>query len=176
MTTTGPPYQPPASPPPYPYAPYPTRMRRPVGVTILAVLDIIAGIIVLLGAIGAFVLAGYLSSSTVKQNLQQHLPTWFLNIAPVAMAALGMILLVIAIIIFLVARGFLKGRNWSRVLAIVLLVLSIISSVFDLIATATFIPGALIRFLIAIIIPVLLIIYLTRPGVKAWFHQPRTYY
>lgn len=169
MTSTQPPIPPTGVQPPSPYAPYPVRRSRPVGVTILAVLEILVGILVLLGSIGVFVLAGSLTLSSVRQNIEQNLPSWFVNIAPAALAIFGVVLLIIAIIIFLVARGFLKGKNWSRVLAMILLVLSILGSVINLIATGLFSAGALVSFIIAIIIPVLLIFYLTRPGVKAWF-------
>jgi hypothetical protein len=166
-----------APPPAYVSAP-PVR-HRPIGVTILAILDIIVGIFIVISAIGFLVLAGYLSSVTIPPDIKQNLPQWFINFAPIAIGIAGVILLIIGLITFLIAWGFLRGRNWSRIVAIILLFISIIVTVINTIVAAIFTTGALIGLIISIIIPVLLIWYLTTPRVKAWFlpayYAPKPY-
>jgi hypothetical protein len=122
----------------------------------------------LLAAFGLFVVAGLFASSTFMNQINQSLPQWLLNIAPVAFAVAGIIVLIIAIIAFMLAYGFLKGRGWAWTLAMVLLFLSII---FDIISWALsgFNPASIVSTIISIIIAVVIIIYLMRPNVKAWF-------
>jgi hypothetical protein len=151
------------------YAPAIPPRHRPIGVTLLAILEIIIGLLVLISAIGVLALAGYLSSFTVPQEVQQTIPQWVINAAPMALALAGVVLFAIAIVSFLIAWGFLKGRNWARTFAIVLLFLSILASIFNAIVTAIFTTDTLFGILLSIIIPVLLIWYLTTRRVKAWF-------
>jgi hypothetical protein len=143
--------------------------HRPIGVTLLAILDIIVGIFILIAAVGVLSLAGYLTSVTIPPEIEQSIPQWVIDAAPVALAFAGVVLLAIAIISFLVAWGFLRGKNWARILSIVLLFLSILTSIFNAIVAAIFTTDALFGILLSILLPVLLIWYLTTTKVKMWF-------
>jgi hypothetical protein len=103
---------------------------RPTGVTIIAILNIIGGIIMLFSAI--------------------------------ALIPIGGILVAIAIVSFVVAYGLLKGRGWAWTLTVVL---SIISIVLNVIAIA----AGNIASIINIIISGIILYYLYRPHVKAYF-------
>jgi len=76
--------------------------------------------------------------------------------------AFGAILIAIAIVSFIVAYGLLKGRGWAWT---VTLILSIISIVWNAITIATGNIGGII----SIIISAVIIYYLYRPHVKAYF-------
>ena len=77
--------------------------------------------------------------------------------------AIGGILLAMAIVSFVVAYGLLKGRGWAWTVTIIL---SIISIVWNAITIAT---AANFGGIISIIISAIIIYYLYRPHVKAYF-------
>ena len=76
--------------------------------------------------------------------------------------AFGAVLVALAIVSFIVAYGLLKGRGWAWT---VTLILSIISIVWNAITIATGNIGGII----SIIISAVIIYYLYRPHVKAYF-------
>jgi len=77
--------------------------------------------------------------------------------------AFGIVLLALAIVSFIVAYGLLKGRGWAWTATIIL---SIISIVWNAITIAT---AANFGGIISIIIDAIIIYYLYRPHVKAYF-------
>lgn len=76
--------------------------------------------------------------------------------------AFGVVLVAIAIVSFVVAYGLLKGKGWAWTVAIIL---SIISIVWNAITLA----GGNFFGIISIIISAVIIYYLYRPHVKAYF-------
>ncbi len=76
--------------------------------------------------------------------------------------AIGGVLLAIAIASFIVAYGLLKGLGWAWTITVIL---SIISIVFNAISIAT----GNIAAIISIIISGIILYYLYRPHVKAYF-------
>ncbi|WP_019176545.1 hypothetical protein [Methanomassiliicoccus luminyensis] len=163
-----------APPPPAPrtevYAPAPAR-RRPLGITVLAVLAAIAGIFMLLSAAGSFALSGALSQN-LPTEIMESVPQWFLDLAPTFFTITGVFLVIVALLAFAVAWGFIKGSNWARVLAIALLAIGIIMSLIGMvgqIASGTFGLGSLGSLVLSIIIPAAIIWYLTTSHVKSWF-------
>ena len=77
--------------------------------------------------------------------------------------AFGAVLVAIGIVSFIVAYGLLKGRGWAWTATIIL---SIISIVWNAITIAT---AANFGGIIPIIIDAIIIYYLYRPHVKAYF-------
>ena len=77
--------------------------------------------------------------------------------------AFGVVLVAIAIVSFVVAYGLLKGKGWAWTLSIIL---SIISIVWNAITIAT---AANFGGIISIIISGVILYYLFRPHVKAYF-------
>jgi predicted membrane protein len=55
--------------------------------------------------------------------------------------------------------GLWSGKSWARTITMILAVISIVTSIFSL-------PGSLISILIEIVI----LYYLTRPHIKAYYH------
>ncbi len=80
--------------------------------------------------------------------------------------AFGAILVALGIVSFIVAYGLLKGKGWAWT---VTLILSIISIVFNVISIAASAGANLIGGIISIIISAVIIYYLYRPHVKAYF-------
>lgn len=167
-TTTSPP---PPQPPPYqpqaaPYYPAPER-RRPLGVTLLAILEILSGIGMLFIALGMFALAALTSNQDFIDAIGPDVPQWIIDNGGVLFGVMGGVMLIFAFVAFLLAWGFLKGKGWARLIGIIFAVLSIISSVISGIATGSLFSIATLGF--SIIIPVLILVYLLLPSTKAWF-------
>ena len=134
---------------------------RPTGVTILAILEIISGVIAI--AFGAFF--GTLMGSMgigMMMGEGEALGAIFAAIGGIVIAlgaifaAIGGIVIALGAISFVLAWGLLKGKSWAWT---VTLILTIISLVFDL-------PSMNI---IGIIIDVVILYYLFRPHVKTYF-------
>lgn len=134
---------------------YPTPQAqpiiRPTGVTILAILEALGGLLLLFGAAALFALSA-LSGSTSGTSAG--------GLIGVFGAALGAFLVILALISFAVAYSFWTGKPWGWWLGLILSVLQIISGLI------TF-PVGVLNILIGIII----LYYLTRPHVKVWFHK-----
>jgi hypothetical protein len=77
--------------------------------------------------------------------------------------AFGAVLVVLAIVSFVVAYGLLKGRRWAWTVTIILSIASIVWNAITLATAANF--GGII----SIIISGIIIYYLFRPHVKAYF-------
>ena len=117
---------------------------RPTGVTILAILEIISGIIAIAFALFFGAMMGSMGSSM------------FGNGGAAIIGVIGGIVVVLGLISFVMAWGLLKGKSWAWTIT---LILTIISLIFDL-------PSMNI---IGIIIDVIILYYLYRPHVKAYF-------
>ena len=149
--------------PPPPYVPM--QRQRPFGVTLLAIL-VLVGII-------------YSSEPWARsywpprrcsrdhRSTGSRIPMEIVEAIPSFFAIVGIALLIMAILWFVVAYGYLKGRGWAWTLSVVLLVISILFSVVS--GILTFSLGGLASMLVGIAIPVIVLVYLFQPKVKAWF-------
>ncbi len=77
--------------------------------------------------------------------------------------AFGAVLVAIAIVSFVVAYGLLKGKRWAWTVSIILSIISIVWNVITLVTAANY--GGII----SIIISGIILYYLFRPHVKAYF-------
>lgn len=118
---------------------------RPIGITIIAILMIISGILFIIGGIG-FTALGVLSLVFLA-------------------AGIGSILLGIASLV--VAWGLLKGAGWAWIITLILTIISVIVNV-------AHIAGGNTASIIGIIINGIIIYYLYRPNVKSYFGRSRT--
>jgi hypothetical protein len=133
--------------------------NRPTGVTIIAILNIIGGIIMLFGGI-ALVAVGSLIPSVLEQGAEMS------NLPASAIGAVGIvgggIIIALGIFSFVVAYGLLKGKGWAWTLTVILAIISIAGNA---ISIATGNPGGIV----SIIISGVIIYYVYRPYVKAYF-------
>jgi hypothetical protein len=77
--------------------------------------------------------------------------------------AFGAVLVAIAIVSFVVAYGLLKGKGWAWTVSIILSIIRIVWNVITLVTAANY--GGII----SIIISGIILYYLFRPHVKAYF-------
>jgi hypothetical protein len=113
-------------------------MERPTGVTILAVLAFLGGVLLLVFGLALGSMFSFLYSGAAGTGI----------------AAL---LVVFALIQFGVGYGYWVGATWAWWLGIIAAVLDVIS-----IVTLN---------VFGLIIGIIMLYYLTRPHVKAWFHK-----
>ena len=148
-----------------------TPKSRPTGVTIIAILNIIGGILMLLIGLGLTIAGAILPfvPQSEFQQQQQNLTAGDIDLSQVppslvggGLLAIGAILLAIGIVSFVVAYGLLKGRRWAWTLTIVLSIISIVLA-------AISIAAGNIPSVINLIISGVILYYLYRPHVKAYF-------
>jgi len=121
---------------------------RPTGVTVLAILEAIAGVYYLATGFGDFV-----ATSIIRTLAGSGIPS---DILPLISRSVGAVLLIFGLASLLLAWGLWTGKGWARMIALVIAILSIIAS--------------LISFhLIGVVIDGIIIYYLTRPNVKQFF-------
>ncbi len=116
---------------------------RPTGVTILAILEIVSGVI----AIGFGV---------VFNAMLGTVGIGMMELGSVVLLTITGGLMALGAVSFLLAWGLLKGKSWAWTIT---LIITIISLVFDLVGMN--IIGLIIEFVI--------LYYLFRPHVKAYF-------
>jgi len=128
------------------------RKTRPTGVTILAVLEALGGLVWLLAGAGIMMVGALM-------------PIFGVGLAMVfgAIAGLmGLVFLIFGIIAFVLAYGLFTGRGWAWLWSLIFAVIGIILALFE--AMSSLGSGIL-----PIIIYLVIIYYLTRPHVKAFF-------
>jgi hypothetical protein len=134
-------------------------MGRPTGVTIIAVLMVIAGIVMIIAGISAMAIAPLLPMALQDQDLPVGLSEAMLGGLAVGS---GAFMIALGIAGLIIAYGLFKGKGWAWTAAVVL---SIIGIVMSAVAIATGNFGSVI----SIIINGVILYYLYRPHVKAYF-------
>jgi hypothetical protein len=125
--------------------------EKPLGVIIIVILDVL-GAIGFLGIGGLLVGGGGLFAALGEFPGMEFLAGLFV--------AIGAILILLGIFELVVAWGLWTGQGWAWTLCLVLTIISLILSL----------PGALAGVgIVGIIIDIIIIYYLTRPHVKAFF-------
>jgi hypothetical protein len=160
--------------------------HRPLGVTIIAILTIIEGILLILG--GVFLVAIGVLISFAPHNTTDNtllLPKFF-GVIP---TAIGTLLLEIGIGLLVMFYGLLKGKGWAWTITIILVVLGIaiqiISTTSGAVLSASItssrssngnsVISGIIGGMIGIAINAVIVYYLFRPNVKTYFgkaHPP----
>jgi hypothetical protein len=140
-----------------------TTKTRPTGVTIIAILNIISGIIMLIGGVGLAAIGSILPTMTkIDPNAGGQLAV--AGLLGVGGVAVGGILVILGIISFIVAWGLLKGRGWAWTVTLILSIISLVMGVISLVAGSF---GSVANIIIAGII----MYYLYRPHVKVFFEK-----
>ena len=154
-------YQPPPTGyPQYPqYPTYPQKRERPFGVAIIAVLEALSGILYLL--IGIFMIVGGIAFASIIMK-EINVPITGFSLGAIFMAV-GVVLIIFGIIALIMAKGLWDGKGWAWTITLILNVIGLIFGIISLIFTRS--GGGIIPLLINVII----IYYLTRPHVKAFF-------
>jgi len=125
---------------------------RPSGVTILAVLEALGGLVWLLAG------AGMMMVGALMPLFGVGLPMFLGAIA----GLMSLVFLILGIIAFVLAYGLFTGKGWAWLWSLVFAVIGVILALFE--AMSSLGSGIL-----PIIIYLVIIYYLTRPHVKAFF-------
>jgi hypothetical protein len=139
---------------------------RPLGVSIIAILNVISGIIMLIGGVGLAAVGSALPTmTTVNPNAGGQMA--LVGLLGGGAAAVGAVLIVLGIVSFIVAWGLFKGKGWAWTVTIILSAISVIMGIVSLVG-GNF--GAIVNIIIAGVV----IYYLYRPHVKAYFGKTAT--
>ena len=189
------------------------QIKRPIGVTIIAILTIIGGIILTFGGISLLAFGAFFTSVPIdvfiseqmqrqqeqlqlqQQQHQQQLQQELRNATELqALAqflggvgiAIGAIVLAVGIGYLVVSYGLLKGKGWAWIITVILTIIAIavqiVSGVTASMFNASFIDDTnsfatgIIAQIVGIAINGVILYYLYRPNVKAFFgkSQPST--
>jgi uncharacterized membrane protein len=157
--------------------------HRPIGVTIIAILTIIGGILLLISGLSLIALGTLISitpsgTTTTSTNVNSHPMAQVFGIIS---AAIGSALLVIGIGYIIMFYGLLKGKRWAWTITIILLIIGIAIQIISTTAGSVFnasisssssansVISGIAGGIIGIAINIVVIYYLYRPNVKAFF-------
>ena len=134
-------------------------MKRPTGVTILAVAAIVYGVfnllLALLGLLGSALLASGIAAAAIKYSAGT------LVYATITDAVIGIVFLVFGI-------GALQLKGWGWTTGVVALVLEIVRQIVGAVMQGLK-AGAMVREGVTVVIAVALLVYLFQPTVRAAF-------
>jgi hypothetical protein len=144
-------------------------MGRPVGVTILAILDFIGAAFCLLGGIGMILGGGFIATMLSQGQGSAGAAGIFAGLG----AAAGVFIIIIGGVSALVGFGLWKLKGWARIVSIVLFAISAVFQLLGILGTlAHFNMFALIWGMFWVAVDALVIWYLLKPEVKAAFQPP----
>jgi hypothetical protein len=137
---------------------------------VIAILNVIGGIMMLLAGIAAVTAGALLPMVVPQETLEEGVPgTGMEVLSGVSTSMLGggaivvgAIMIGLAIFSFIVAWGLLKGRGWAWTATVVLSVISLVFGVISVVTGNWF-------SIINVIISGIILYYMYRPHVKAYF-------
>jgi hypothetical protein len=132
------------------------KRERPLGITILAILEAIRGIIYLASML--LIRAFFKMMTTFIPETMPRMVGFFRGFLGMIVLVITIFLLILGLISFLLAYGLWTGKGWAWTLTFIF---SIIGMLLGLVS----LPFGII----IILIDVLILYYLTRPHVKAFF-------
>ncbi len=145
------------------------KPSRPTGVTVLAVLSILAGIVFLIGGVGAIALGvviGTYAGSQITSSLATAGYSGLASLGAGTIAAIltviGAVVLILGILYLAVGVGFLGGKGWAWTLGMIGFIIGIVLNIVQ-IAFGAYTNA------IGLIIGIFIVYYLTRPHVKGFF-------
>ena len=139
-----------------------TIVRRPLGITIISILDMLFGIVAILSGVVLVILGSLIRYFPFNELHAINLNHQMISLTMLLGGVLGAILLIFGFIGILVGYFLWKGREFTRILHIVLSLLGILSGLLSMYNNVG--PG-----LLSIIVNSIIIYYLTRSYVKIFF-------
>jgi len=143
-----------------------SKKPRPVGVTIVGVLYLLAAIITFFAAL-SLTLLSFLTQADFIEQLPDA-PQWLVQSGSFVLLALGLIIFLVAVVNLVVAVGCFRGWGWVWTWGMLFAILDIFFSIFNAYGQG-FSFNAMITGLVGAIIPLLIIIYLNTRKVKEFF-------
>lgn len=127
------------------------KPSRPTGITVLAILEFIFGILILLAGIAVAAISGSGMLSTVG----------YAFLAGMAVLV-GGVFIVLGLVVLLVGWGMWTGKGWAWILSVVLYILGVIFGLYS-------IASGSLTSVVSLLIEAFLLWYMFRPHVKAFF-------
>jgi hypothetical protein len=174
-------------------------IARPLGVTIIAILAIIAGILLVIGGLSLLAVGAYFATfpidNLISEQQQQQFQLEIQNQAELEALSqflgsigitIGAIVLAVGIGYLVVSYGLIKGMGWAWTTTVILTIISIVIQIISVVSaslvSASFftdlnaLVSGIIAHIIGIAINGVILYYLYRPNVKAYFgkSQPTT--
>jgi len=109
------------------------KMKRPFGIIILILLQIISAIQFLLSGLYYFILSALVNEPLIYERLTASFSRWFAENADTLFFFLGIIFLTLFIFALILAWGYLKRKVWARRRGIGVAILAILLAVFSII-------------------------------------------
>ena len=144
---------------------------RPIGVTIVAILMVITGIILLSGGIFAILVipnvineqfAANQTNITIGNQTSIQLGNTLTGIINTVVIVISSISIALGVVAFVISWGLFNGKGWAWIITVIL---AIISVVFSIIALAS---GGFTN-IVTLVINAAILYYMYRPPVKAYF-------
>jgi len=130
-------------------------VKRPIGVWIIGILALLGAILMILGAITALGVSGLAMIGTLDDGAD--------GVGGQALAT-GIVYLVVGVLVLFFALSFLGLRPWAWTALMIIELLQIVGVILGFIF-----GGFHWNSLVSIIIPVIIVIYLTRPRIRQAF-------
>ena len=144
------------------------KAGRPLGIAILAVLDIICGIAALIGGIVLAAVSTIVDEPEIEDAIRDAMTSAgvtnveaILDILATVLIVLGVFICIMGLVAIVVGWGFWTGKQWAWILGVILFIVSIVFSAVGMVWAPTNVIG--------VIIDAVILYYLFRPNVKAWF-------
>jgi len=152
------------------------KQSRPRGVSIIAILIIIASVLSLLLGLGLVVIGPFLMNGvqTSSSNLGSQIGPQIIGLV---FLVFGGILLGLGVANLVMAYGLWKGKGWAWTISIIVLFIGIAISIVSVSITSTGVfsnsgsnlLGNIVSGIVSIGINAFIVYYLYRPHVKAYF-------
>jgi len=150
------------------------KQSRPRGVTIIAILIIIAGVLSLLIGIGLVAIGPFIMNVSPNSNLGSQIEPQILGLVFVVFGAISLALGVANLVM---AYGLWKGKGWAWTISIIVLFIGIAVDIISLSTTSAGVLsntgsnllGNIVSGIVSIGISAFIAYYLYRPHVKAYF-------
>ncbi len=144
-----------------------TPTKRPMGVTIIAILTIIGGIITLVSGITlaafAAIIPNLASMSDQTNGLRSQIPSSIpVEYLGIALLSVGSIFIIVGTVSLIVAYGLFKAKKWAWTINVALSIITIAMGVVSIVTGN-------IGSIASIAISGVILYYLFRPHVKAYF-------
>ena len=154
------------APPPAPMAPPPATMAgvRPMGATVITVIEAILGVLLSIVALGALFLGSIAGGLGGLSNVENGAAVGGI-LAGVGFF-FGIIAVLIASLYFAIAYGVWKGRSWAWMLG---MIVSIIAIVFGVLGLS---GGVSVGSIVSLALPIVVVYFLWQPDVKRWLGRP----
>ena len=170
-------------------------IKRPIGVTIISILTIIGGILLVFGGLSLLTFGAFFTAVPIETLItedQQLRPQQSQNAAELQALSqffdsvgvvIGSIVLAVGVGYLIVSYGLLKGKGWAWIVTIILTIIAIITQVTSIISTSTLtqslttdidaLVSGITAHIIGIAINGVILYYLYRPNVKAFFGKSK---